>query len=58
MMLVGAAQNTVPLVMVVVRLMTGVSVTVAVEVSHVPIWSWSRPFGTPSMMAFFPAWTL
>ena len=58
MMLLGEAQNTVPLVIVVVRLTSGVSVVVAVDVSIVPSLSWSRVFGTPSTMAFLPGWTL
>ena len=58
MMLVGEAQNTVPCVIVVVRLTSGVSVVVAVDVSTVPSLSSSRVSGTPSMMAFLPGSTL
>ena len=58
MMLLGEAQKTVPWVIVVVRLTIGVSVVVAVDVSIVPSWSWSRVFDTPSTMAFLPGWTL
>ena len=58
MMLLGEAQKTVPSVIVVVRLISGVSVVVAVDVSIVPSWSWSKVFSTPSTMAFLPAWTL
>ena len=58
MMLLGEAQNTVPFVIVVVRLTSGVWVVVAVDVSIVPSLSWSRVFGTPSMMAFLPGSTL
>ncbi len=57
MMLLGEAQKTVPLVIVVVRLISGVSVVVAVAVSFVPVWSWPRVFGTPSMTNFVPGAT-
>lgn len=57
MMLLGEAQKTVPLVIVVVRLTSGVAVVVAVAVSFAPVWSWPRVLGTPSMTNFVPGAT-
>src|SRR5688572_10449887 len=56
-MVVGLDQTSLPLVIVVVRLTSGVSVVVTAAVSIVPTLSWLSDFFTPSIVATAPGLT-